>query len=224
MQATATQYTTEYFINALRSVDPEAVREAYRKLSRQVHPDLNPDLGQEPMKALNNAYDVVMKGWDGKTYKRPTGKGSETKDATYNYDEAFERIVRDIITWAQTNPYTEHQEIVGMWMWVSGSFPTGTASNGLGFNTKAEAYDHIIQSIKRDCGHDNPTIWWNDVTWEPEPNPVVRPQFLWQGQYYDKPTVEELEEWISDCGCETPAGDWTEPDDPDSWLSLLGLI
>jgi len=46
----------------------------------------------------------------------------------------------------------------------------------------------------------------------------------WKGQTYEIPDEEQLEEWVSDSICETPDGDCVEPDHPDSWLSLLGLI
>lgn len=43
------------------------------------------------------------------------------------------------------------------------------------------------------------------------------------------PSVRQLEEWVSDCQCETPTGDIVEPDGhgPDgapSWLLALGMI
>ncbi len=46
----------------------------------------------------------------------------------------------------------------------------------------------------------------------------------WRGRSYDTPSLEELELWAFDSVCETPDGDTVEPDHPDSWLSLLGLI
>lgn len=42
--------------------------------------------------------------------------------------------------------------------------------------------------------------------------------------WYDVPTNEEIEEWTFDSVCFTPAEDEVEPDDVDSWLSILGLI
>jgi hypothetical protein len=42
--------------------------------------------------------------------------------------------------------------------------------------------------------------------------------------WYDIPTNEEIEEWSFDSVCFTPADDEVEPDHPDSWLSILGLI
>ena len=42
--------------------------------------------------------------------------------------------------------------------------------------------------------------------------------------WYDIPTMEEIEEWTFDSICFTPGDDEVEPDHPDSWLCLLGLI
>ena len=42
--------------------------------------------------------------------------------------------------------------------------------------------------------------------------------------WYDVPSLEEIEEYTFDSVCLTPAEDEVEPDHPDSWLSILGLI
>jgi hypothetical protein len=42
--------------------------------------------------------------------------------------------------------------------------------------------------------------------------------------WYEVPTMEEIEEFTFDSVCLTPAYDEVEPDHPDSWLSILGLI
>jgi hypothetical protein len=42
--------------------------------------------------------------------------------------------------------------------------------------------------------------------------------------WYDVPTNEEIEEQSFDSIAFTPAEDEVEPDHPDSWLSILGLI
>jgi hypothetical protein len=42
--------------------------------------------------------------------------------------------------------------------------------------------------------------------------------------WYDIPTNEEIEEWAFDSVAFTPDDDEVEPDHPDSWLSILGLI
>lgn len=46
----------------------------------------------------------------------------------------------------------------------------------------------------------------------------------WRGDEYPTPEMGELEEMVFDSVCETPDGQTVEPDHPDSWLSLLGLI
>ncbi|WP_038214787.1 hypothetical protein [Xenophilus azovorans] len=46
----------------------------------------------------------------------------------------------------------------------------------------------------------------------------------WRGRVYDTPDFDQLEDWTFDSVCETPDGDTVEPDHPDSWLVLLGLI
>jgi hypothetical protein len=42
--------------------------------------------------------------------------------------------------------------------------------------------------------------------------------------WYDIPTNEDIEEYSFDSVCYTPGGDEVEPDHPDSWLRILGLI
>jgi hypothetical protein len=42
--------------------------------------------------------------------------------------------------------------------------------------------------------------------------------------WYDIPTNEEIEEWTFDSTCFTPGEDEVEPDHPDIWLRILGLI
>lgn len=46
----------------------------------------------------------------------------------------------------------------------------------------------------------------------------------WKGKQYEAPDMETLGEFAFDSVCETPDGDTVEPDHPDSWLSILGLI
>ena len=50
------------------------------------------------------------------------------------------------------------------------------------------------------------------------------PYILWKGEIYDTPCFEQLESWVFDSVCETPDEDRVEPDHPDSWLYILGLI
>jgi hypothetical protein len=47
---------------------------------------------------------------------------------------------------------------------------------------------------------------------------------VWHGRRYPTPSEQQIEHWVFDSVCETPDGDTVEPDHPDSWLCLLGLI
>lgn len=46
----------------------------------------------------------------------------------------------------------------------------------------------------------------------------------WRGKFWPAPTDAELDWWSFDSCAETPDGRTVEPDAPDSWLSLLGLV
>ena len=46
----------------------------------------------------------------------------------------------------------------------------------------------------------------------------------WRGKWWPAPTDAELDAWTMDSCCETPDGRTVEPDAPDSWLRILGLV
>ena len=120
---TTATYDKAYFISQLQADTPELVRANYLKLSKQVHPDLHPGLGQEPMQLLNDAYETVMQGWDGREYKAPgyrDGKPVDDQTYTYSWEAEFEKLAMEIISYACTHPYTENIELVGAWVWVGG--------------------------------------------------------------------------------------------------------
>lgn len=50
------------------------------------------------------------------------------------------------------------------------------------------------------------------------------PLVQWNGDWWPAPTMEEVEEWVFDSVCFTPDEDEVEPDHPNSWLSILGII
>lgn len=50
------------------------------------------------------------------------------------------------------------------------------------------------------------------------------PLYQWRGELYAVPTYGEIEEMAFDSVAFNPDGDDVEPDAPDSWLSILGLI
>lgn len=43
-------------------------------------------------------------------------------------------------------------------------------------------------------------------------------------KWHPVPTMDDVQRWTLDSVCETPDGRMVEPDAPDSWLSLLGLV
>lgn len=50
------------------------------------------------------------------------------------------------------------------------------------------------------------------------------PQLQWRGAWYNLPTMGDVERWVYDSVCESPDGDTVEPDAPESWLAILGLM
>lgn len=57
------------------------------------------------------------------------------------------------------------------------------------------------------------------------PNPLTPVLRLrWRGAWVDVPTIAECMAWTFDSIAETPDGSRVEPDAPESWLSLLGIV
>jgi hypothetical protein len=57
---------------------------------------------------------------------------------------------------------------------------------------------------------------------DPEAPPVLR--LWWQGAWVDVPTMAQFGAWTFGEPCETPDGDPCDPDAPESWLRLCGLV
>ena len=56
-------------------------------------------------------------------------------------------------------------------------------------------------------------------------DPLTPTLRLWfRGKWYDVPSIAQVGEWTLDSIVETPDGSRVEPDAPESWLSLLGLV
>jgi hypothetical protein len=47
---------------------------------------------------------------------------------------------------------------------------------------------------------------------------------FWNGNWYETPSIGDLENWLCDGICETPDGDMVEPDHPRSWVMIIGLM
>lgn len=57
------------------------------------------------------------------------------------------------------------------------------------------------------------------------PDPLVPILRLWfNGAWYDVPSIAQLMEWSFEGVAETPEGSRVEPDAPESWLTLIGVI
>ena len=54
------------------------------------------------------------------------------------------------------------------------------------------------------------------------PDGILR--LRWNNSWIDIPSIDEFQEWTIDSCCPTPDGSIVEPDAPDSWLSLVGLV
>lgn len=55
--------------------------------------------------------------------------------------------------------------------------------------------------------------------------PSILPSHVtFNGVEYQTPDEAQIAAWMNDSVCETPDGDTVEPDHPDSWLRLLGLM
>jgi hypothetical protein len=50
------------------------------------------------------------------------------------------------------------------------------------------------------------------------------PEVAWRGQWWPVPTVGEVESMAFDSVAESPDGRTLEPDHPESWLSILGIV
>lgn len=48
-------------------------------------------------------------------------------------------------------------------------------------------------------------------------------QVQWRGEWWDVPSLGQVESWVFDSVCESPDGDTVEPDHPESWLRILGI-
>lgn len=86
------------------------IKTTYKKLAIKYHPDKNP-LGAELMKAVNAAYDLLMKNIDNLNKYQ-----SENKNHHYNYCEELEIVLSGL------NSLTGIiYEIIGNWVWISGN-------------------------------------------------------------------------------------------------------
>jgi hypothetical protein len=93
------------------------------------------------------------------------------------------------------------------------------------------------EQFQADINFDPKGVKLGDLSTYPKNGSVYRDkhgvlQLYWKPKYadedlqgwYEIPSNEDIEEWAFDSVCFTPGDDEVEPDHPDSWLRLLGLI
>lgn len=120
------------------------IKEQYRKLCFQHHPDIGGDV--ETMKLVNLAYHEALAAAHGQS-----SKGTDKKDHTYYYNQEVEQVIIDKIN-ELIGLQMQDVEIllVGTWIWVQGDtkpykkkLGKGTKENpglGLGWNNKRQKW------------------------------------------------------------------------------------
>jgi len=86
-------------------INPEIVRQAYRRACSKYHPDKNPG-GLEMMKAVNLAYESL----------KDTTENIELEDSALNYGDELNAALNAIIDLDGLEI-----ELCGSWVWVSGN-------------------------------------------------------------------------------------------------------
>lgn len=107
--------------------DIAEIRSEYHRLAKLLHPDLHPELGQEPMKDLNNQYQAALKGQHGSSFQ-----GFDQEPHTYYYNEATETETMRKVMDALAAKLPDHVivELIGTWIWVTGTSATDMETRG----------------------------------------------------------------------------------------------
>ena len=96
---------------------PQQVKDLFKKLAFQFHPDITGRDTNEEMAAVINEYHKVLQSFDGYSFV-----GSDKKSHKYTYKEKVESAIVDTI-----NELLRHNlegitiEVVGTWLWVHGN-------------------------------------------------------------------------------------------------------
>ena len=90
------------------------VKQLYRQLAKQHHPDIGGDTAT--MQMVNAAYEKALKHLDGQTTQ-----DAEGKEHTYYYNEELERrVMAKIHTLLSLRMAGVEINMVGTWLWING--------------------------------------------------------------------------------------------------------
>lgn len=118
--------------------NPALIKQLYRVLAREYHPDLGGDL--EIMKAVNTQYHIALKRADGFVTRERNEETNTDKEYTYKYQESVERDVAEQLAkiLALQLPNVEIL-LIGTWLWVTGDTkPVKDQLKALGFTFHAK--------------------------------------------------------------------------------------
>lgn len=126
-----------------------AIKNRYRDLCRQYHPDLNPDMDRIYMQEINAEYHAILKGKSGSLYQG--AEGEEHK--TYTYDEATESAVASkLAELLKAQLIGCDILLIGTWLWIVGE--TKQHKEALGKNGLKCSWH-----TKRECWYWSPKPW-----------------------------------------------------------------
>jgi hypothetical protein len=92
----------------------EQIKQAYRHLAFQYHPDLGGDL--ETMKEVNKQYEIALKNCDGQV-----SIDSEGKEHKYWWNEETETLIMEMISNLLSLKMDNCDVLlIGTWLWITG--------------------------------------------------------------------------------------------------------
>jgi len=99
----------------------QEVKNKFRGLCKQYHPDVSGSDTLEEMKQINNQYHDRLSSLNGQT-----SMGTDGKEHTYRYNAAVEQEIMDKIAeiltvQAERGKISWTIELIGTWIWISGT-------------------------------------------------------------------------------------------------------